>query len=302
MATIALKNMIPRPVRIQLRKHYPAVVKLLNTFVEYNSHIIPDTLERLTGKRDALTPPRWMNFVGDGDFKQIGEEFFHYFVDLGHLKPNEKVLEVGCGIGRMAIPLMDYLTGGGSYDGFDIVPRGIHWCRKKITRRSPNFRFQLADIYNYGYNPTGTLRAAEYRFPYRDGSFDFVFLTSVFTHMLPPDMEHYLSEIHRVLRKGGRCFITFFLLNSESMALVEAAASAIDFKYEMEKYAGFAGCCEYRISDPYVPEAAVAYPEAYIKSLFKKCGFELSCPVRCGSWSGRESYLSFQDILMAVKH
>lgn len=296
-----IKNIIPRPIRMQLRKHYPATIKILNAFFEYSSHVVPDAWERITGKRDALTPPQWMNFVGGGNFKQIGEEFYHYFVDICRIKPNENVLEVGCGIGRMAIPLMNYLKGTGSYDGFDIVPRGIHWCQKKITRRSPNFRFQLADIYNYGYNPTGTLRASDYRFPYQDESFDFVFLTSVFTHMLPPDMEHYLSEIHRVLRKGGRCFITFFLLNLESLALVQAAASAIDFKYEMEKYAGFAGYCQYSISDPYVPEAAVAYQDSYIEELFKKIGFSFISPVYYGSWCGRPEHLSFQDIIVAEK-
>lgn len=81
---------------------------------------------------------------------------------------------------------------------------------KNITPKYPNFNFQLADIYNKMYNPQGKYKASDYKFPYANETFDFVFLTSVFTHLLPQDMERYLSEIARVLKKNGRCFITFF--------------------------------------------------------------------------------------------
>ena len=47
-------------------------------------------------------------------------------------------------------------------------------------------------------------KASEYTFPYEDGEFDVVVLTSVFTHMLPDDVAHYLDEIARVLKPGGR--------------------------------------------------------------------------------------------------
>ena len=33
-------------------------------------------------------------------------------------------------------------------------------------------------------------RASDYAFPYPDGNFDFTFLTSAFTHVLPRDVEH----------------------------------------------------------------------------------------------------------------
>jgi len=34
------------------------------------------------------------------------------------------------------------------YEGFDIVPEAITWCRRRITPRHPRFRFQVADIHN----------------------------------------------------------------------------------------------------------------------------------------------------------
>ena len=47
------------------------------------------------------------------------------------------VLDVGCGIGRMAIPLARYLNTDGKYEGFDIIPENIAWCQRAITPRYP---------------------------------------------------------------------------------------------------------------------------------------------------------------------
>ena len=262
------------------------------TFFKRTHYLFRDKFEVWTGKRDPLTPPRWLHYVGGGDFKAIGGEFFRYFVELGRLQPHDTVLDVGCGIGRMAVPLMDYLKDGGRYEGFDIVKNGIQWCRKAITRRAGNFHFIHADIFNYAYNPTGTCQSGDYRFPYTDQTFDFVFLTSVFTHMLPPDMEHYHSEISRVLKPGGRCLITYFLLNRESLEAIDTGTSSIGFKHQ--RYG-------YLVNDPAIPEAAVAYPEEYIKELYEKNGMKLCLPVQYGSWCGRKEFLSYQDIIVAEK-
>ncbi len=292
-----IKKMLPPSLKIRLRRSYYTTVKPLERFIKKSSHFLPDTLEVLSGKRDRLTPPAWRDFVGGGDFKAIGNEFFNYFLEFGGLKPPERVLEVGCGIGRMAVPLIGYLKKekGGSYEGFDIVAHGIDWCRKKITGKAPHFHFQFVDIYNYGYNPVGKYAAEEYRFPYENESFDFVFLTSVFTHMLPPGMENYFSEISRVLKQGGRCFITFFLLTRESLELIDINESPIDFKYDIN---GF------RVKNRDIPEEAVAYDENYIRWLYGKNNLQITPPIHYGWWFRREKEhsIGYQDFILAVKN
>src|SRR2546430_10400591 len=95
------------------------------------------------------------------------------------------MLDVGSGSGRKTFLLTDYIHDPGCYERLDIVKAGIDWCTERITRRNPCFRFQLIDVYNRNYNPTGKHKAADYKFPFTRDSFDFVVLASVFTHMLP---------------------------------------------------------------------------------------------------------------------
>ncbi|MGA9389645.1 MAG: class I SAM-dependent methyltransferase [Candidatus Sulfotelmatobacter sp.] len=267
-----LRHFVPRPVRRAIRHAYLFIL---------------DAIDFCHGRRRDLVPPRRLNFVGDGDFERIGNEFLEYFTNLGGLRPSDHILEVGSGIGRMARPLTGYLTTG-SYEGLDIVPSGIRWCQWNITPRFPNFRFTLADIRNREYNRKGKLRAADFRFPYPDAHFDFCTLTSVFTHMLFADTDHYLGELYRVLRPGGRCLATFFLLNEESRRAVKAQTSSLLFRHPL------ADCWT---TDPRVPETAVAYDETAMARLLEKNGFTReSC--HYGHWSGRSQYLSFQDIVV----
>src|SRR5512132_200266 len=92
----------------------------------------------LTGKGDPELPPLRMRFVGMGDFRAIGEELLNLLVHYGSLRRTDRVLDIGCGIGRVAIPLTRYLEPTATYDGFDVVKRGIDWCRSHITPKHPN--------------------------------------------------------------------------------------------------------------------------------------------------------------------
>jgi ubiquinone/menaquinone biosynthesis C-methylase UbiE len=243
------------------------------------------------GGRDPLIPPASLHSVGSPDYVAVGEEFFHYFVELCGLKPHDRVLDVGSGTGRMARPLTRYLHGG-SYDGIDIVAPSVRWCQRTYTPRYPNFHFHFADLYNKAYNANGKYQAAEYRFPFAASSFDFVFLTSVFTHMLPQDMEHYLAEVARVLKRDGRCLVTYFLLNPDAWQLINAGVSEHNFKYELP------GC---RVESVATPEAVVGYDERIVRGLYAKYRLHIAEPILYGRWCQRPDGLSWQDMVIATK-
>src|SRR4051794_16319795 len=225
-------------------------------------------------------------------FKAAGREFFNYFRDYANLQPSARVLDIGCGCGRMAIPLLSYLDRTGSFEGIDVDAKSIDWASDHITPSYPNFRFQRADVFNTTYNPTGAFAQHRYRLPFADGDFDFVFLTSVFTHMLPRATAHYLGEISRVLKVGGKVLATFFLLNDESARLVRAGKSHFHFPHRHSTCA---------VQDRERPEDVVGHDEGEVLKLFAYCGLAPARPVIYGNWSGRDGGVSFQDMIVARK-
>src|SRR6185503_10967146 len=125
------------------------------TALEYLAAAHIDLRLWLTGKADPELPPLRMRFVGMGDFREIGEEMASLLVRVGGLCPGDRVLDIGSGIGRVAIPLTRILDPAASYDGFDVVKRGVDWCRRHITPRHPNFRFHLVDVRSSEYRDRG---------------------------------------------------------------------------------------------------------------------------------------------------
>jgi SAM-dependent methyltransferase len=234
-------------------------------------------------------PPDDLWDVGGGDFAAVGNEFLVHFREIGGLKPSDDVLDMGCGVGRMAVPLAGYLNRSGTYAGFDIAPVAIKWCRQNVSRLHRNFDFQVADLYNKRYNPEGKTKSVDFRFPYGDDSFDFALATSLFTHLLPEDMEHYLAEASRVVRPGGTLFLTFYLLNEEILARKDSWARALSFDHVRE------GC---RTNSDEIPEAVVAYDEGDVQAACGAAGLTLERPIRYGRWSGASEPLSVQDVLL----
>ncbi|WP_447980625.1 class I SAM-dependent methyltransferase [Candidatus Nitrospira bockiana] len=261
---------------------------------QYAVNSTHDMLQFLALHRDPLIPPTRLMFDGPPSiqaYKENGREYLEYFVNLCGLKPNEAILDVGCGIGRKAVALTGYLQHG-SYEGFDTCSTGIKWCRTAIQSRYPHFRFDLSDVYNECYNPRGQLQASQYRFPYEDSRFDFAIATSLFTHLLPEAFENYIAEIARTLRVGGRCLLTFLLLNEESEALLLKGASSLPLSHDRGHY---------RINSLVHPEAAVGYQEGYVFDVCRNAGLEMRRPVYYGGWCGRDVFMSYQDIAVATK-
>ena len=231
-------------------------------------------------ERDPLIPPRRLQFVGDGDFAATGDEFLGHLVELAGLEPDHAVLDVGCGIGRIARPLASFLDERGSYAGFDVNPIGTGWCQLHYDRE--RFRFTRADLFNARYHPTGRHRASEYRFPYEDDAFDVAVMASVLTHLLEGEAAHYLAETTRVVRPGGRVLATFFLLDAESRAAIAADRAALSFLDPHEHVA---------VLREDLPEEAVAYDEAWVRER------ATVRDVHPGAWRGRPGR-SFQDLVV----
>ena len=208
---------------------------------------------------------------------------------LIRMQPSERMLDIGCGCGLMALHLKDYLDKHGSYVGVDLHRPSIKWCRSHIASEHQNFQFKHIDVKSLAYNSQGEHKGESFVFPYDSHSFDVVLLKSVFTHMRPAEVENYLREVARLLQNNGRCLATFFLLNHEQKALAAEKRNVLKFSFGTE---------EWRYVYEHSPESASAYEESYILSLLGRHGLRLRAPIYYGHWSGREAGLSFQDMLI----
>ncbi len=286
---------LKRRMAERLRSHSPRLFRCFKHCVHLATGRLlrEDYLDRWTGRRDSLTPPLRCLFDGTqsyAEFARLGDEWRSFLIRHG-LQPSHHVLEVGSGNGKNARALTSFLTTG-RYEGFDIVAPGIAWCQQNVTPRYPQFRFHHADVRNRSYNPTGSTPACDYRFPFPTGSFDAVFLTSVFTHMLPADLENYVGEMARVLKPGGKCLASFFLLSDGSRRDIAKGQSGRAFPFEYQS-----PVC--RVADREWPEDAVAYDERFVRELFARYSLHFGEPAVRGQWSQGEP--NSQDCVVALR-
>lgn len=274
-----------------LRKLYYSLSPSMRLVARRIWYFPSDCWDSITGKRDSMIPPKGMIYVGSGDFIERGNDILDLLVKYAGLKPDASVLDVGCGIGRLAVPLTTFLSEKGSYDGFDIVKKGIDWCRNRISPRYANFEFLHIDLKNDLYNDKTENEARSFVFPYKDDSFDCIVLTSVFTHMMPDDVDNYLNQIARVMRSGGKCLVTFFLVNDDIMKRMERGETNFTFKHSYG---------DYLLMDKSVKEANIAYKESFLQELYDKYGLKRET-VYYGQWSNSDKSVSFQDVVVLSK-
>ncbi|MAG34701.1 MAG: SAM-dependent methyltransferase [Dehalococcoidia bacterium] len=253
-----------------------------------------DTAYRLAVGKSHLPPWHLRYYVGPpADFEAIGVEFMAYMKALFHLKPEDRVIDIGCGSGMIAMQLADYLITPGQYTGMDISGEAIAWCQKNISPEQARFQCIHSDVRNTHYNPTGRIEVDQYSFPLPTSSADFVLLKSVFTHMLPGGLEHYLDEIHRLMADEGRALLTFFLIPGTAEERAHLMRKpAYDFRF---------GNDEVRFVKEDDPEYVTAYSEAYVRALLAQHDLTVRKPIHYGTWSGRRGGLQFQDLVLVTK-
>jgi SAM-dependent methyltransferase len=160
-------------------------------------HIIPIPNESLIA---TVNDPGLLNFYHLGE---VGAHLVSAF-----LPKRARILDVGCGCAKLA-RFLHIIPTIKSYVGFDVIPESIKWSIQAFAHvNDTRFTFVHANIYSDVYNPSGTIKATEYKFPVPDGAVNFVIATSLFTHLFEDECRHYLDEVVRSLCRGGQALIS----------------------------------------------------------------------------------------------
>lgn len=247
-------------------------------FLSYEGFSIPSYLISLTG----AGPER---FIAHAE-GQLAEVQGRLGLDHDHV-----VVEIGCGVGRSAIPLTRVLTAG-KYLGVDIIEPSIQWAQKNISARYPNFSFVHFDIADGFHNPNGAISTTDVRLPVDDETVDRIILWSVFTHLFQEEIVHYLKEFRRILKPNGKVWASCFVLTPQVLDMVRAEARTEFFLSFLNPPDDF-GCYVHNV---HIPRGAVGYTPDALTSMVEEAGLRLLTPFVKGAWSGfYESPESGQD-------
>ncbi|NER01850.1 MAG: glycosyltransferase family 92 protein [Okeania sp. SIO3C4] len=224
------------------------------------------------------------------NFRNAAFKWLGYLIEIVGLKSTDHVLELSCGIGKVAYALANYLKPIAGYEGIDFREKVLLWPQQEITTRKPNFNFRWENIYHPTYNPNGTVSVVEFGLPYHNFSFDVVCITNLFTHLRISEIRHCLHQVHRVLKSEGRLLCGCFLLNPESQKLIAQGKASQKLMYEIED--GFT-------LDSELPEKGIGFLESLLLNLVEECGLKVVGKYY-GSWCGRQSFTN-QDLLVLQK-
>lgn len=225
-------------------------------------------------------PPRDMGPITQArdvkGYLRMGGAIKNRLIHFGGVTPTSNILDIGAGPGRVARHFVDFIEPPGRYVGVDIEKPNMDWCEENISAANPAFNFFHQDVHNGMYNPNGQYKASEYRFPFEDDTFDLIFLTSVFTHLVPEDVQNYLGEISRLLKPDGICFCTWFLLGHD-----------VGVKY----------------MNAHSKEGRVGFGFRYLLEVIEDSGLTLAQEPALGRWRGQKppfqnKHARGQDILL----
>jgi ubiquinone/menaquinone biosynthesis C-methylase UbiE len=146
----------------------------------------------LIWRRDALPCPSWLAWMVEMDnpFTEVNRA--RVIVGLLELVPGMRVLDAGCGPGRLTLPLAETVGPQGEVTALDVQDEMLARVRKKV---------ETAGLQNVKFLHTGL---AEGKLP--KSYFDRAVLVTVLGEI--PDQVSALKEIYDALKPGGILSVT----------------------------------------------------------------------------------------------
>lgn len=204
----------------------------------------------------------------------INQQFLTYLMKECKIEPNYKILEIGCGIACLSLPIIKHLKQG-KYYGLDNDIKCIDWCRRKI---SPFCDATFKHI-----------NTKHFSIPCDNNELDVVYSTTLFKLMLSEEIGVYLNEINRVLKKGGHLIISLLIWNQSNQMNIKSKNKIRTIKINGNTH----------LTNSH-NETAVIQSDSMMFMILEKAHFEIRETI-FGQWSDASNSDTYQDMIHAVK-
>lgn len=213
--------------------------------------------------------------INNDSLSGLNRSILQYLIKDCKLSSQAKVLEIGCGIACVSLPLIKHLKSG-QYCGLDTDKQSIDWCKRKIAPYCDGKFTVMSDD-------------GELRLPYDDNEFDLVLSASLLCNQPPENVDKYLSEINRVLKKGGQFMFTVFMTHQ-----FQTTCTAKTLKTRLIKVNGATMITNHRNEKAYV------HSDELITTCLEHQHFEIKDTL-FGNWSNMSNSPIYQDLINTVK-
>jgi ubiquinone/menaquinone biosynthesis C-methylase UbiE len=133
------------------------------------------------------------------------------------LQPTQTLVDLGCGIGRLAAQVVPWLEGG-HYIGTDISQQILTRAAHRIAVVVPNPPCEVTWI-----------KQSDNTFPIPDATVDMVCAFSVFTHTEHEDTYNILKDARRIVRLGGTFVLSCLPMDLDASRVIFVNSSKVDF-------------------------------------------------------------------------
>ena len=188
--------------------------------------------------------------LGRTVFSLSGAVYAGRFIQAATLRPEDRVMEVGSGLGRILAASQRRVGAEQPYFGIDLSYQMVRRARRGLASQ-PSLHF---------------LVASALQIPFRRHCFDVVLLSHVAKYLTDPQLGRVLAQVKALLRPGGRIVLWEFrpyawgpinrtILRGSRSHKLRSAAELVALLEEQ----GFCNLQPFRIHTPWPPFRNLAY-------------------------------------------